>query len=71
MGGSIFTYRGLTNLGCLTVLVMVLLALLFVFLLWNILTGSCLLSQQRRLSNTYLFHKAAPFSARWIQLWGD
>lgn len=34
-GGSIFTYRGLTNLGCLTVLVILLLALLFVFLLLN------------------------------------
>ena len=29
-GGSIFTYRGLTNLGCLAILILILLALLFV-----------------------------------------
>jgi beta-glucan synthesis-associated protein KRE6 len=33
-GRNIFTYRGLSNLGCLVILILALIALLFVFLTW-------------------------------------
>lgn len=41
------------------------------FEVYSVLTGSCLLSQQRRLSSNFLFYKASPFSARWIQFRGN
>lgn len=66
IGGSIFTCRGFANLGCLIILAVGLVTLLYVHIMHASLCESCYLFQCR-IPHYILFYKEIPFKCGWVQ----